>query len=81
MMSRGPQVLVVDPDRESAVEVQKLLQLAGISVAGAAGYGVEAYVQAHQAQPDVVLMRVEEPPCRSWSSRPKGTSGSSGSQW
>ena len=64
MMSRGPQVLVVDPDRESAVEVQKLLQLAGISVAGAAGYGVEAYVQAHQAQPDVVLMRVEEPLAR-----------------
>jgi pilus assembly protein CpaE len=61
MMSRVPQVIVVDPDRESAAELQKMLQLIGLEVIASAGYGVEAFTLAVTQRPDIVLMRVEEP--------------------
>jgi pilus assembly protein CpaE len=60
-MARVPQILVVDPDRESSGEVQKMLSMLGFSVVGTAGYGVEAFTMAFQARPDVMIMRVEEP--------------------
>ena len=60
-MARVPQVLLVDPDRESATEVQKMLSMLGFNVVGSAGYGVEAFTMAFQARPDVLLVRVEEP--------------------
>jgi pilus assembly protein CpaE len=60
-MSRVPQVVVIDPDKESAAEVQKLLTQLGFQVIGSAGYGVEAFTLAFQMRPDLVLMRVEEP--------------------
>lgn len=60
-MPRIPQVMIVDPDRESAVEVQKLLHTLGFAVVASAGYGVEAYSLARQLGPDLILMRVEEP--------------------
>jgi pilus assembly protein CpaE len=60
-MSRIPQVIIIDPDRESAAEVQKMLQTLGFTVVGSAGYGVEAFTLAFQMRPDLVLMRVEEP--------------------
>jgi pilus assembly protein CpaE len=60
-MSRVPQVVVIDPDKESAVEVQKLLTQLGFQVIGSAGYGVEAFTLAFQMRPDMILMRVEEP--------------------
>lgn len=60
-MARVPQVIVVDPDRESAAEVAKQLQEVGFSVVASTGYGVEAYTLAQQLAPDIVLMRVEEP--------------------
>jgi pilus assembly protein CpaE len=60
-MSSVPQVLVVDPDRESAAELQKMLNLIGFEVLASAGYGVEAFTLAVHMQPDIVLMRVQEP--------------------
>ena len=60
-MSSVPQVLVVDPDRESAAELQKMLSVIGFDVLGSAGYGVEAFTLAVHMQPDIVLMRVQEP--------------------
>ncbi len=60
-MARVPQVIVIDPDRESSAEVQKTLTQIGFAVVASAGYGVEAFTLAHQLRPDVVLMRVEEP--------------------
>ncbi|MFN0147612.1 MAG: P-loop NTPase [Dehalococcoidia bacterium] len=60
-MARIPQVLVVDPDKESSAEVQKLLNQLGFAVIGSAGYGVESFTMAFQSRPDVILMRVEEP--------------------
>jgi pilus assembly protein CpaE len=60
-MVRAPQVIVVDPDRESAAEVQKMLNMLGFAVIASAGYGVEAFTLALQLRPDIVLMRIEEP--------------------
>ncbi len=60
-MSRVPQVIVVDPDRDSAAEIQKMLHLIGFQVPASAGYGVEAFTLAVSLKPDLVLMRVEEP--------------------
>ncbi len=60
-MSKVPQVLVIDPDRESGAEVEKMLSMLGFNVVGSAGYGVEAFTLAFQVRPDVILMRVEEP--------------------
>lgn len=60
-MSRVPQVIVVDPDRESSAEIQKMLSMLGFQVLASAGYGVEAFTLAFQLKPDVILMRIEEP--------------------
>ncbi len=60
-MSKVPQVIVIDPDRESGAEVEKMLSMLGFNVVGSAGYGVEAFTLAFQVRPDVILMRVEEP--------------------
>ena len=60
-MSRVPQVVVVDPDRESSTEIQKMLSMLGFQVLASAGYGVEAFTLAFQLKPDVILMRIEEP--------------------
>lgn len=60
-MARVPQVIVIDPDRESGAEVQKMLTTLGFSVLGVTGYGVEAFTLAFQTRPDLMLMRVEEP--------------------
>jgi len=60
-MARVPQIIVVDPDRESSAEIQKMLGMLGFAVIASAGYGVEAFTLAYQLRPDVVLMRLEEP--------------------
>ena len=60
-MARVPQIIVIDPDRESTAEIQKMLSMLGFGVLASAGYGVEAFTLAHQLKPDVILMRVEEP--------------------
>jgi len=60
-MARVPQLLVVDPDRESSAEMSKTLQMLGFQVLATAGYGVEAFTLCFQMRPDLVLMRIEEP--------------------
>lgn len=74
-MARVPQVIVVDPDRERAAEVQKMLNLLGFAVIASAGYGVEAFTLAFQMKPDVVLMRIEEPLVRPVQTLAKLTDG------
>jgi len=37
-MTKVPQVLVIEPDRESAADLQKVLVAAGFSVVGQSGY-------------------------------------------
>lgn len=63
-MARNLQVIVVDQDVENRRELQKMLALAGLAVVATAGYGVEAYGLSRQLQPDVVLMRLDEPATR-----------------
>ncbi|MFQ5351625.1 MAG: hypothetical protein ACE5D3_00955, partial [Candidatus Binatia bacterium] len=63
-MTKVPQVLVIDPDRESTADIQKLLVAAGFSLVGQSGYGVEGFTLAFQLHPDVVLARVDEPSAR-----------------
>ncbi|MEP7217173.1 MAG: P-loop NTPase [Anaerolineaceae bacterium] len=60
-MSRVPQIIVVDPDRESSAEIQKMLSMLGFQVLASAGYGVEAFTLAFQLKPDLILMRIEDP--------------------
>lgn len=60
-MARVPQVIVIDPDRESSAEIQKMLSTLGFACIASAGYGVEAFTLAYQMHPDVILMRIEEP--------------------
>lgn len=74
-MARVPQVIVVDPERDSAMEVQKMLTNLGFSVIGSAGYGVEALTMALQLHPDIVLMRIEEPLVRPIQTLSKLTDG------
>ena len=60
-MARVPQLIVVDPDRESSAEMAKTLSMLGFQVLATAGYGVEAFTLCFQMRPDLVLMRIEEP--------------------
>lgn len=60
-MARVPQLLVIDPDRESSAELAKTLQMLGFGILGTAGYGVEAFALCFQMRPDLVLMRIDEP--------------------
>lgn len=60
-MAKAPQVIVIDPDRESVAEIQKMIGMLGFQMVASAGYGVEGFSLAHQYNPDVILMRVEEP--------------------
>lgn len=60
-MARVPQLIVVDPDRESSAEMAKTLSMLGFQVQATAGYGVEAFTLCFQMRPDLVLMRIEEP--------------------
>ena len=60
-MARVPQLIVVDPDKESSTEMAKTLSTLGFQVQATAGYGVEAFTLCFQLRPDLILMRIEEP--------------------
>lgn len=74
-MPTVPQVLIVDPDTESSGELHKMLASSGFTVAGTAGYGVEAISLAIQLRPDAVIMRMEEPLVRPLQTLSKITDG------
>jgi pilus assembly protein CpaE len=63
-MTRNPRVAVIDQDLNSRSDVNKVLAVSGFSVVGEAGYGIEAVTLAKQAEPDVVVVAVEEPTIR-----------------
>ena len=63
-MTRNPRVIVIDQDQIARSEVQKMLALAGFAVLGEAGYGIEAVSLAKEAEPDVVVIAIEEPVVR-----------------
>jgi pilus assembly protein CpaE len=63
-MARNPRVIVIDQDQVARSEVQKMLALSGFAVLGEAGYGIEAVSLAKEAEPDVVIISIEEPVVR-----------------
>lgn len=63
-MTRNPRVAVVDQDLNSRSDINKLLAVSGFSVIGEAGYGIEAVSLAKSAEPDVVVIAIEEPTIR-----------------
>jgi len=63
-MTRNPRVAVIDQDPSSRSDIHKLLTVSGFSVVGEAGYGIEAVSLAKQAEPDVVVIAIEEPMIR-----------------
>jgi pilus assembly protein CpaE len=63
-MTRNPRVAVIDQDLNSRSDVNKVLAVSGFSVVGEAGYGIEAVTLAKSAEPDVVVVAVEEPTIR-----------------
>ena len=63
-MARNPRVIVIDQDQIARSEVQKMLALSGFAVLGEAGYGIEAVSLAKEAEPDVVVVAIEEPVVR-----------------
>ena len=60
-MARNPRVIVIDQDQIARSEVQKMLALSGFAVLGEAGYGIEAVSLAKEAEPDVIVVAVEDP--------------------
>ena len=63
-MTRNPRVAVIDQDLSSRSDINKLLSVSGFTVVGEAGYGIEAVSLAKQAEPDVVVIAIEEPMIR-----------------
>ncbi len=63
-MARNPRVVVIDQDQVARSEVQKMLALSGFAVLGEAGYGIEAVSLAKEAEPDVIIISIEEPMVR-----------------
>ena len=60
-MTRNPRVVVIGQEPNARAEVQKMLALSGFAVLGEAGYGMEAMSLAEPAEPDVVVIAIEEP--------------------
>src|SRR3972149_7018771 len=63
-MARNPRVAIIDQDSNSRAEIQKMLALSGFAVLGEAGYGIEAVSLAKEAEPDVIVIALEEPVIR-----------------
>jgi pilus assembly protein CpaE len=63
-MTRNPRVAVVDQDLNSRADVNKTLVVSGFTVVGEAGYGIEAVTLSKSADPDVIVIAVEEPTIR-----------------
>ncbi len=63
-MTRNPRVAIIDQDLNSRSDIQKLLAVSGFTVIGEAGYGIEAVSLAKTADPDVVVIAIEEPTIR-----------------
>jgi pilus assembly protein CpaE len=60
-MAKVPAILVVDENEDNRVELRKMLGRANLACAGEARYGVSAASAAHEFQPDVIVVGIEEP--------------------
>jgi pilus assembly protein CpaE len=58
------EVVVIDPDVNSRADATRALSLARFTVTGEAGYGIDAVTIAHEKNPDVLVLAMEEPVAR-----------------
>ena len=63
-MADNPTVVIIDQNPENRAELPRLLQQAAVTVAGGAGYGVEAPTVVGELHPDFILLGLEEPVTR-----------------
>lgn len=60
-MAKTPAALVIDADIQSRFETRQIVRASGLTVAGEAGYGMEAITTAQDVSPDVIFVGVNEP--------------------
>jgi pilus assembly protein CpaE len=60
-MAKEPTALVIDADVQARFETRQVVKAAGLTVAGEAGYGMEAITLAQKAEADVIFVGVNEP--------------------
>lgn len=63
-MPKNLEVVVVDPDVNSRADTHRALTMARFTVAGEAGYGIDAVTMAREKNPDIVVLSMEEPVAR-----------------
>lgn len=63
-MARNLTCLIVDPNLDSRLDMNRALESIGIDCVGEAVYGTEATVLAVETQPNVILIAIEDPPMR-----------------
>jgi pilus assembly protein CpaE len=59
-----PQILIVDENLDSRVQLRRTVLRADFQVCGEVGFGADAVSQAVESKPDVVLLAIEEPVTR-----------------
>jgi pilus assembly protein CpaE len=59
-----PQILIVDENLDSRVQLRRTVQRAQFDVCGEVGLGADAVSQAVASKPDIILLAVEEPVTR-----------------
>ena len=64
-MAKVPEVMVVDQDPQGRYELKQLVKQARLGVAGESSFGTEAVSIASDAQPDVIVCGMSDPPERS----------------
>ena len=60
-MAKTPAALVVDLDIQGRFEMRQVVKASGLTVAGEAGYGMEALTTAQDVNPDVIFVGVNDP--------------------
>lgn len=63
-MATIPQILIVDENLDSRVQLRRAVQRAQFEVCGEVGFGADAVSQAVASKPDIILLAVEEPVTR-----------------
>jgi pilus assembly protein CpaE len=60
-MAKVPAALVIDADVQARFETRQVVKASGLTIAGEAGYGMEAITLAQKAEADVIFIGVNEP--------------------
>jgi pilus assembly protein CpaE len=61
MISHRPTIVILDPNPETRAEAHRTLALANLTVLTEGGHGVDGHTLVAEAQPDCVLLALEQP--------------------